>query len=330
MRSPTSRRRTADSRPAAAAGSGRVTRLARTLAVCLTMLGLGGLEAGCEVAGSGGPGSAPPSIDDLIPLDEERARSADPPPRPVPRGGSRPPATHDEPVDPADPPDAPDDAVPIPGDVEDPGVVEGSPDPDGRTFEGQLPQILFLIDDFWRRALGPRYVPPDVYPAYEVNGPSACGSAPLPRRNAVYCPVGHFVSWDESGLLRPYYERGGDMAVAFVLAHEWGHAAQALMGLSFPLTIFAELQADCFAGAWARDVERRGLLEEGDVEEALAAIYNVADPEGIPWTAPGAHGTFEDRATYFAYGRDNGPQACVDVMARYEQEPPPVVDDRRG
>jgi predicted metalloprotease len=302
----------------------------RAIVVVLAVLALAGPAAGCGLPGSGGPGSAPPSIERLFPLPAERADSADPPPRPVPRTGPPPSATHDAPVDPADPPDAPDAQVPVPGQVDDPDVVEGAPDGAERSYEDQLPQILFLIDSFWQRALGRRYVRPAVYPAYEQNGPRSCGGEPLPRRNAVYCPVGHFVSWDESGLLRPYYERGGDMAVAFVLAHEWGHAAQALLGLSFPLTIFAELQADCLAGAWARDVEYQGLLEAGDVEEALAAIYNAADPEGTPWTAVGAHGDFEDRASLFAYGRENGAQACVNVMARYEQANPRAAGITHG
>ncbi len=54
------------------------------------------------------------------------------------------------------------------------------------------------------------------------------------------------------------------------------------------------------------------------MEEALRAIFAVADPEEIPWTAPGAHGTFEQRALYFEYGRANGPEACLEVMARFQ------------
>ncbi len=52
--------------------------------------------------------------------------------------------------------------------------------------------------------------------------------------------------------------------------------------------------------------------------EALRAIYVVADPEAIPWTAPGAHGDFQQRAAFFGYGRENGAQACLDVMAPFE------------
>ena len=272
------------------------------------------LGGGCVTPGAG---AGPPSIDDIVPPGPGEAAQADPPPALVPDGGPRPSPTDERPIDPEPPADAPAGEAQVPGQVDEPGVVEAG-DPPPEDYDAELPSLLYLIDDFWARALGDRYVRPSVYPAYEQNGPGTCGPQPLPRRNAVYCSAGHFVSWDESGLLRPYYERGGDMAVAFVLAHEWGHAAQALMRIDFPRTIYAELQADCFAGAFARDVDQQGYLEEGDVEEALRAIFEVADPEDIPWTAPGAHGTFEQRAQYFEYGRENGAQACVDVMARFE------------
>ncbi len=281
----------------------------RLVAALLCALAL--LAAGC---GDASPDDGRPSITDIFLPSRERAEQAEEPPVPVPTQGPERSPVDNQPPAQADPPVAPRREVPIPGEAENPESIDPQSE---ETLDAELPSILGAIDDFWRRALGERYEAPEVYRAYEVNGPRACGGQPLPPGNAVYCPDGHFISWDETRILRPFYEQAGDMAAALVLAHEWGHAAQALLGLRFPLTIQAELQADCFAGAWARDADERGLLEPGDLDEALRAIYEVADPEGTPWTDPRAHGNFQQRSSFFRYGLENGPQACIDTMARY-------------
>ena len=123
----------------------------------------------------------------------------------------------------------------------------------------------------------------------------------------------------------------GDFAQAYVLAHEVGHHVQTLLGTNAAvqrqsrenpsdaneLSVRLELQADCFAGVWAASVYARGILEPGDVEEALTAAAAVGD-DRIQERTRGridpetfTHGTSEQRTTWFRTGFDSGdPEAC--------------------
>ena len=86
----------------------------------------------------------------------------------------------------------------------------------------------------------------------------------------------------------PFYQEKGDMATAVILAHEFGHGAQARLGLTeqFLLTIESELQADCFAGAWAQWAENQGLLGKQAIKQAVDAVISVADPRRRPLERP--------------------------------------------
>ena len=123
----------------------------------------------------------------------------------------------------------------------------------------------------------------------------------------------------------------GDFAQAYVLAHEVGHHVQTLLGTNAAvqresrenpsdaneLSVRLELQADCFAGVWAASVYARGILEPGDVDEALTAAAAVGD-DRIQQRTRGridpesfTHGTSEQRRTWFRTGFDTGdPEAC--------------------
>jgi predicted metalloprotease len=68
--------------------------------------------------------------------------------------------------------------------------------------------------------------------------------------NAFYCAKADDVAWDAEGLLPSLRKRFGDFVIPVVLAHEWGHAIQARANFSGE-TVTKEIQADCFAGAWA-------------------------------------------------------------------------------
>jgi predicted metalloprotease len=123
----------------------------------------------------------------------------------------------------------------------------------------------------------------------------------------------------------------GDLAAQYIVAHEYGHHVQNLIGVSDRVrqaeaadpananrySIALELQADCFAGAWAHDADQQGQLEQGDLEEALNAAAAVGDdriqqqtqgqvnPES--WT----HGSSEQRVGWFRRGYETGdPQSC--------------------
>jgi uncharacterized protein len=149
---------------------------------------------------------------------------------------------------------------------------------------------------------------------------SACGSAST-AVGPFYCPVDHKVYIDLSfyDMLRRRFGAPGDFAQAYVIAHEVGHHVQNLRGLlgrGEVNQVSIELQADCIAGAWARDAQRRELLEVGDVDEALNAASQIGDdtiqrktsgrvqPE--TWT----HGSAAQRSSAFRKGLEGGPGAC--------------------
>lgn len=188
-------------------------------------------------------------------------------------------------------------------------------------YNRTLEQVLGSLDTYWSEALpaafGVRYTAPKRFVYYrpeEGRGPS-CGGERAPAKNAFYCPPGDFIAWDETGLMIPYYVQAGDFAAAFVLAHEFGHAMQARLPERERLTVLSELQADCFAGAWAAHVQEQGLLEAGDLDEATLAVFSARDVPGTEFTDPRAHGSGFERTRAFADGYESGPGRCYPAPA---------------
>jgi hypothetical protein len=201
---------------------------------------------------------------------------------------------------------------------------DGSEEFDFASYDDAMNLALGAINEYWIETMptefGVAWTEPEEFIAYyppEQDGPS-CGGQPVGAENAVYCNQtgGDFIAWDEPGLMVPYFEEYGDMANAVILAHEFGHGAQARLGLSdqFAYTIESELQADCFAGAWAAWADEQGLLGQDAADQAADAVISVADPEGVPWTDPDAHGTADERLEAFAAGVDGGAGGCVDTF----------------
>jgi hypothetical protein len=104
----------------------------------------------------------------------------------------------------------------------------------------------------------------------------------------------------------------GDMAPAFVIAHELGHHVSNLRGFVRPVHSQkqVELQADCFAGAWTADVDSRGLLETGDLEEAVRILV-VGGDSANTWFLPNAHGTSAQRVAAATMGYQMGSSTCT-------------------
>ena len=116
------------------------------------------------------------------------------------------------------------------------------------------------------------------------------------------------------GSSQGYGKAVGDFAVAYIVAHEYGHQVQEELGEfdqygdSVPTMAF-ELQADCYAGTWAKHAQDENKLEDGDVQEALDAALAVGD---FSTDSPGHHGTPEQREASWKQGFDSGdPSACT-------------------
>jgi uncharacterized protein len=206
-----------------------------------------------------------------------------------------------------------DDADRCPGQKEDARWSDGS---DGCP-DGLADLLKFAASDiktFWDTQLedqGVSYVPPDSFSTY--NGPIETGCGESVPRNAFYCPVDNDIYMDET-LAEDALTGVGDFGPVFILAHEWGHSVQANLGvLNDPRIpgIQRELQADCFAGAYAANADERGLLEQGDLDEAAQSLIAAGDPAGTPWYDPQAHGSAQQRLNAFEAGLQQGVGGCA-------------------
>ena len=157
---------------------------------------------------------------------------------------------------------------------------------------------------------------------------SACGIAGS-STGPFYCPGDNklyidLVFYNE---LRDRFKAPGDFAMAYVVAHEVGHHVQTLLGVTDQLnelrgqvseteynkySVRFELQADYLAGVWAHYAQGMGYLEEGDLEEALAAANAIGDDriqkEAQGYVVPDSftHGTSEQRMRWFYKGYQSG------------------------
>ena len=157
---------------------------------------------------------------------------------------------------------------------------------------------------------------------------SACGRAGA-AVGPFYCPVDQKLYIDLSFFreLKTRFGAPGDFAVAYVVAHEVGHHVQNLLGTmdrvsnaqgrtsqenANALSVRLELQADFLAGVWANKAASRGIVEPGDIEEALGAATAVGDDrlqrEAQGYVVPDSftHGSSQQRVEWFRRGFDTG------------------------
>jgi predicted metalloprotease len=161
-----------------------------------------------------------------------------------------------------------------------------------------------------------------------------CGYATA-QTGPFYCPADQLVYFDLDFLqqLQAEFSATGDLAAQYIVAHEYGHHVQNVTGISDrmrqgqqgspaeanALSVALELQADCFAGAWAASVAERGLFDRPDeIDEALAAAEAVGDDRILAKAGRVVdpdlftHGTAEQRRTWFQRGFDTGdPETCT-------------------
>ena len=149
---------------------------------------------------------------------------------------------------------------------------------------------------------------------------SACGTA-TSAVGPFYCPPDQRVYIDLSfyNELDRRFGAPGDFAQAYVIAHELGHHVQNLRGLlghDEVSSVKVELQADCLAGAWAKSADARGLLEVGDIDEALNAASQIGDDtiqrktQGRVQPETFTHGSAAQRSAAFRQGYQGGSPAC--------------------
>lgn len=183
----------------------------------------------------------------------------------------------------------------------------------GDNFAEDVVLARTLTEEYWEQqfaADGREYRPIQRFiPYVGENGP-ACGDQPAVPDNAFYCPIGHFVAFDERWL-EDLYNKIGDGAVYVIIPHELGHAVQAQLTTDFRLNKDRELQADCYAGTVIGWLVQAGRLqkEEGDDEELFANLAAAGDPTD-EWWRPDAHGTGPERQKAFRLGLERGINAC--------------------
>jgi predicted metalloprotease len=190
--------------------------------------------------------------------------------------------------------------------------------------------VLAKTEDVWTdvfRQNGRQYREPTLV-LFTDQVRSACGIAGA-AVGPFYCPGDEKVYIDLSFYeqLRQRFNSPGDFAEAYVIAHEVGHHVQKLLGISDrvdamqrrmsevqanQLSVRLELQADFFAGVFARYVQNQGVLEAGDIEEALRAASAVGDDniqrQTTGYVVPDSftHGTSEQRLRWFRKGYETG------------------------
>jgi len=203
------------------------------------------------------------------------------------------------------------------------------------TIDAFLTDLLRDIDGYWSRTFKAANLPePQI--RYDWISPGArvltgCGQ-PADDQAAFYCPADDTIYVAQKFAADLYRgvaqglpgesagvgHAGGDFAVAYVVAHEYGHNVQEELGIFDNHVTSAaepyELQGDCFAGTWANSVYKQGHLEPGDLQEATNAALAVGD---FDFGNAQHHGTPTQRRDALLVGyRSGDPGACSRFLPR--------------
>ena len=200
-----------------------------------------------------------------------------------------------------------------------------------------IKKVLASTEDIWKKELR-GYTEP-IMVLYRGSTRSGCGHASA-QMGPFYCPTDQKVYLDLGFFdeLAKRHNAPGDFAQAYVLAHEIGHHIQNLQGTlskvqkakqswggnskkANTLQVKVELQADCYAGAWAYHAHKDfNILEPGDAEEALKAASSIGDDtlqrEATGHVRPDAftHGTSAQRVSWFRRGFQSGDIRACDTF----------------
>lgn len=200
--------------------------------------------------------------------------------------------------------------------------------------------VLGDTEDIWAKLfkdMGRTYVPPKLV-LFRGGIRSACGQASA-QMGPFYCPANRKIYIDLSfyETLKRRFKAPGEFAQAYVIAHEVGHHIQNSLGQlkrvqelkavasgteKNALQVRVELQADCYAGVWAKNSDRiNKTLEPGDIEAAIRAAEAIGD-DAIQKSTRGyavpnsfTHGSSEQRARWFKKGYEEGTVAACDTFS---------------
>jgi len=196
-------------------------------------------------------------------------------------------------------------------------------------FAGEDPYEVFAStvlgssNDVWGRVFNQlkKVYPEPKLVLFRGSTESACGVA----TSAVgphYCGADTTIYLDETffdEMINRFGAQGGDVAQAYVIAHEVGHHVQNTLGTlnqysgqDNQTSVRLELQADCYAGGWANSIKSQNIFEPGEIREAMDAAAAVGD-DTIQAKAQGyinpetfTHGTADERVKWFTRGYDQG------------------------
>ena len=213
--------------------------------------------------------------------------------------------------------------------------------PEQREMGNFVAAVLGGTEDVWGRVLpeqaGIRYADPNLV-LFTGAVQSACGGASA-AVGPFYCPGDRkvYLDTDFFKVMAQKMGAGGDFAAAYVIAHEIGHHVQNLTGVlgevntlrqqvsetdSNRLSVLTELQADCYAGIWARGAaDQFGTITEADIREAHAAAAAVGDDTlmkqagRVPMPDAFTHGSSAQRQDWLLRGFRSGQMADCDTFA---------------
>ncbi|MDK4720855.1 zinc metallopeptidase [Rhizobium sp. CNPSo 3968] len=198
--------------------------------------------------------------------------------------------------------------------------------------------VLADTEDTWNgifKSMGQTYTDPKLV-LFSGSFPSACGQASA-ATGPFYCPSDQKVYLDMAFFkqMKDQFGASGDFAQAYVVAHEVGHHVQDLLGIlprfnqarrtmsevdANRMSVRIELQADCFAGIWGKFTQQKGILQAGDLEEALNAAQQIGDDtlqkrtQGYVVPDSFNHGTSAQRMKWFKQGFDSGKLSDCDTL----------------
>lgn len=221
------------------------------------------------------------------------------------------------------------------GSIESSQSTTPSAEFEGRdSYETFAKQVLGSSNTYWTKAFvdsGRTYTEPKLV-LYRNMTPTACGTGSS-QSGPFYCPADQTIYLDETffDVIQQLGGSNGDVAQAYVIAHEAGHHAQNLLGtmdnvMNNPeyrrsgqnsLSVKLELQADCYAGLWANSLKNRDVFGPGEINQAIETAAAVGD-DRIQASTQGSinpetwtHGSSKDRVAAFSRGYDSGQlQTC--------------------